>query len=205
MTDLLGPGAARKGPSQVNKVSAGAAEAIADITDGASLAVGGFGLSGVPDGRPHHRRRGGGARGAGLLFGEGQGAVGVVAAGEGEGADAASNRRLALLAATELPTEPGTPLTIEVDAKKAGLGASKKRLVRAMEHMTAGAQRDGASRTDLPPEVTTTRRRSTGRQRPEQCPVPAFQSGRRWLGDFGAVHRHALAARHLDQQVRCLV
>jgi 3-oxoacid CoA-transferase subunit A len=33
----------------VNKVSAGAAEAVADITDGASLAVGGFGLSGVPE------------------------------------------------------------------------------------------------------------------------------------------------------------
>jgi 3-oxoacid CoA-transferase subunit A len=33
----------------VNKVSAGAAEAVADIPDGASLAVGGFGLSGVPE------------------------------------------------------------------------------------------------------------------------------------------------------------
>ncbi|WP_328643210.1 CoA transferase subunit A [Streptomyces canus] len=33
----------------MNKVSAGAAEAVADITDGASLAVGGFGLSGVPE------------------------------------------------------------------------------------------------------------------------------------------------------------
>jgi 3-oxoacid CoA-transferase subunit A len=33
----------------VNKVRAGAAEAVADIPDGASLAVGGFGLSGVPD------------------------------------------------------------------------------------------------------------------------------------------------------------
>jgi 3-oxoacid CoA-transferase subunit A len=32
----------------VNKVSASAAEAVADIPDGASLAVGGFGLSGVP-------------------------------------------------------------------------------------------------------------------------------------------------------------
>jgi 3-oxoacid CoA-transferase subunit A len=33
----------------VNKVRAGAAEAVADIPDGASLAVGGFGLSGVPE------------------------------------------------------------------------------------------------------------------------------------------------------------
>jgi 3-oxoacid CoA-transferase subunit A len=33
----------------VNKVSTGAAEAVADIPDGASLAVGGFGLSGVPE------------------------------------------------------------------------------------------------------------------------------------------------------------
>ena len=33
----------------MNKVSADAAEAVADITDGASLAVGGFGLSGVPE------------------------------------------------------------------------------------------------------------------------------------------------------------
>jgi 3-oxoacid CoA-transferase subunit A len=32
----------------VNKVSASAAEAVADICDGASLAVGGFGLSGIP-------------------------------------------------------------------------------------------------------------------------------------------------------------
>ncbi|MFF0559553.1 CoA transferase subunit A [Streptomyces sp. NPDC004266] len=33
----------------MDKVVAGAAEAVADIEDGASLAVGGFGLSGVPD------------------------------------------------------------------------------------------------------------------------------------------------------------
>lgn len=33
----------------MNKVPAGAAEAVADIPDGASLAVGGFGLSGVPE------------------------------------------------------------------------------------------------------------------------------------------------------------
>jgi 3-oxoacid CoA-transferase subunit A len=33
----------------VNKVSASAEEAVADIPDGASLAVGGFGLSGVPE------------------------------------------------------------------------------------------------------------------------------------------------------------
>ncbi|MFE0677828.1 CoA transferase subunit A [Streptomyces sp. NPDC058867] len=33
----------------MNKVSASAAEAVADIPDGASLAVGGFGLSGVPE------------------------------------------------------------------------------------------------------------------------------------------------------------
>ncbi|MBE8470705.1 CoA transferase subunit A [Streptomyces justiciae] len=33
----------------MDKVSASAAEAVADIPDGASLAVGGFGLSGVPD------------------------------------------------------------------------------------------------------------------------------------------------------------
>ncbi|GGR96319.1 succinyl-CoA--3-ketoacid-CoA transferase [Streptomyces humidus] len=33
----------------MNKVSASADEAVADIPDGASLAVGGFGLSGVPD------------------------------------------------------------------------------------------------------------------------------------------------------------
>jgi 3-oxoacid CoA-transferase subunit A len=33
----------------VNKVRGSAAEAVADIPDGASLAVGGFGLSGVPD------------------------------------------------------------------------------------------------------------------------------------------------------------
>jgi 3-oxoacid CoA-transferase subunit A len=33
----------------VNKVRAGAAEAVADIPDGASLAVGGFGLGGVPE------------------------------------------------------------------------------------------------------------------------------------------------------------
>ncbi|MEU9642482.1 CoA transferase subunit A [Streptomyces sp. NPDC048188] len=33
----------------MNKVRAGAAEAVADILDGASLAVGGFGLSGVPE------------------------------------------------------------------------------------------------------------------------------------------------------------
>ncbi|MEU9391900.1 CoA transferase subunit A [Streptomyces sp. NPDC048324] len=33
----------------MNKVRANAAEAVADIPDGASLAVGGFGLSGVPD------------------------------------------------------------------------------------------------------------------------------------------------------------
>jgi len=33
----------------VNKVSGSAAEAVADIPDGASLAVGGFGLSGIPD------------------------------------------------------------------------------------------------------------------------------------------------------------
>ncbi|MDQ1051476.1 CoA transferase subunit A [Streptomyces sp. V4I2] len=33
----------------MNKVSTGAAEAVADIPDGASLAVGGFGLSGVPE------------------------------------------------------------------------------------------------------------------------------------------------------------
>ncbi len=32
----------------MNKVSASAAEAVADISDGASLAVGGFGLSGIP-------------------------------------------------------------------------------------------------------------------------------------------------------------
>lgn len=33
----------------MNKVRDTAAEAVADISDGASLAVGGFGLSGVPD------------------------------------------------------------------------------------------------------------------------------------------------------------
>jgi 3-oxoacid CoA-transferase subunit A len=33
----------------MDKVSSGAAEAVADIPDGASLAVGGFGLSGVPE------------------------------------------------------------------------------------------------------------------------------------------------------------
>ncbi|MFI6037349.1 CoA transferase subunit A [Streptomyces sp. NPDC051315] len=33
----------------MNKVRAGAAEAVADIPDGASLAVGGFGLSGIPE------------------------------------------------------------------------------------------------------------------------------------------------------------
>ena len=33
----------------MNKVRDTAAEAVADIPDGASLAVGGFGLSGVPD------------------------------------------------------------------------------------------------------------------------------------------------------------
>ncbi|CAM5577256.1 hypothetical protein SGLAM104S_09971 [Streptomyces glaucescens] len=33
----------------MDKVVAGAAEAVADVGDGASLAVGGFGLSGVPD------------------------------------------------------------------------------------------------------------------------------------------------------------
>ncbi|MDX3520477.1 CoA transferase subunit A [Streptomyces scabiei] len=33
----------------MNKVSASAEEAVADISDGASLAVGGFGLSGIPD------------------------------------------------------------------------------------------------------------------------------------------------------------
>ncbi|MEU5095603.1 CoA transferase subunit A [Streptomyces sp. NPDC020996] len=33
----------------MNKVRAGAAEAVADIPSGASLAVGGFGLSGIPD------------------------------------------------------------------------------------------------------------------------------------------------------------
>ncbi|CAM5497310.1 CoA transferase subunit A OS=Streptomyces tendae OX=1932 GN=GUR47_02360 PE=3 SV=1 [Streptomyces tendae] len=38
-----------KGSPSVNKVRAGAAEAVADIPDGASLAVGGFGLSGVPE------------------------------------------------------------------------------------------------------------------------------------------------------------
>ncbi len=32
----------------INKVAASAAEAVADIPDGASLAVGGFGLSGIP-------------------------------------------------------------------------------------------------------------------------------------------------------------
>ncbi|MEU1185829.1 CoA-transferase, partial [Streptomyces sp. NPDC005820] len=32
----------------MNKVCASAAEAVADIPDGASLAVGGFGLSGIP-------------------------------------------------------------------------------------------------------------------------------------------------------------
>jgi 3-oxoacid CoA-transferase subunit A len=44
---LTGPTSGRKDP-QVNKVSANAAEAVAEISDGASLAVGGFGLSGVP-------------------------------------------------------------------------------------------------------------------------------------------------------------
>ena len=34
----------------VDEVIAGAAEAVADIRDGASLAVGGFGLSGIPVG-----------------------------------------------------------------------------------------------------------------------------------------------------------
>jgi len=45
------PGRCRhlKGPPHVNKVQVGAAEAVADIPDGASLAVGGFGLSGVPE------------------------------------------------------------------------------------------------------------------------------------------------------------
>jgi hypothetical protein len=33
----------------MDKVCASAAEAVADIPDGASLAVGGFGLSGIPD------------------------------------------------------------------------------------------------------------------------------------------------------------
>ncbi|MEU5654926.1 CoA transferase subunit A [Streptomyces sp. NPDC047737] len=33
----------------MNKISGSAAEAVADIPDGASLAVGGFGLSGIPD------------------------------------------------------------------------------------------------------------------------------------------------------------
>ncbi len=33
----------------MDKVRASAAEAVADIPDGASLAVGGFGLSGVPE------------------------------------------------------------------------------------------------------------------------------------------------------------
>jgi 3-oxoacid CoA-transferase subunit A len=41
------PASGRKDP-HVNKVSASAAEAVADICDGASLAVGGFGLSGIP-------------------------------------------------------------------------------------------------------------------------------------------------------------
>jgi len=39
----------RKETTSVNKVSANADEAVADIPDGASLAVGGFGLSGIPE------------------------------------------------------------------------------------------------------------------------------------------------------------
>lgn len=44
-------------------------------------------------------------------------------AGSGRRADAVRNRRLALEAATALLAEPGTPLTVEAIAKKAGLGA----------------------------------------------------------------------------------
>jgi hypothetical protein len=39
----------RKETTSVNKVSTNADEAVADIPDGASLAVGGFGLSGIPE------------------------------------------------------------------------------------------------------------------------------------------------------------
>jgi AcrR family transcriptional regulator len=45
------------------------------------------------------------------------------ASGEGRRADAVRNRRLALEAATALLGEPGTPVTVEAVAKKAGLGA----------------------------------------------------------------------------------
>jgi 3-oxoacid CoA-transferase subunit A len=48
----------------MNKVRVGAAEAVADIPDGASLAVGGFGLSGVPETliRALHEQGAGGLR-----------------------------------------------------------------------------------------------------------------------------------------------
>lgn len=46
------------------------------------------------------------------------------AGGSGRRADAVRNRRLALEAATALLAEPGTALTVEAIAKKAGLGAA---------------------------------------------------------------------------------
>ncbi|GAA1186131.1 AcrR family transcriptional regulator [Kitasatospora gansuensis] len=44
--------------------------------------------------------------------------------GGGRRADAVRNRQLALQAATALLAEPGTPLTVEAIAKRAGLGAA---------------------------------------------------------------------------------
>ena len=38
----------RTGGERVDKVVASAAEAVLDVPDGASIAVGGFGLSGIP-------------------------------------------------------------------------------------------------------------------------------------------------------------
>ncbi len=146
----------------------------------------------------------------------------------GRRADAVRNRRLALEAATALLAEPGSPLTVEAIARKAGLGAAtvvrafggkdalldaavsgllepvvhragrlleqadqaqalrtfltelitfqsahhaigdqldgltlpattalRDELVRVVQEMIAGAQRDGTVRTDLDPAVTT--------------------------------------------------
>jgi AcrR family transcriptional regulator len=83
----------------------------------------------------------------------------------GQRADAVRNRRLALEAATALLAEPGTTLTVETIAKKAGLGAAT--VVRAFGGKDALL--DAAVSGLLEPVVQRARDLQDGAAAPEQA------------------------------------
>jgi AcrR family transcriptional regulator len=103
----------------------------------------------------------------------------------GQRADAVRNRRLALEAATALLAEPGTTLTVETIAKKAGLGAAT--VVRAFGGKDALL--DAAVSGLLEPVVQRARDLLDGTAAPEQAlrtflaELIAFQSAHHAIND----------------------